>query len=91
MYKKAGTNGEMHESTKQQTRVLRYLDTYTKYIIEVYAVNKREMAGAKATTEATTKGGGICTCEMNYIPLVTQGEGRRIPFELIVFLAYYIL
>lgn len=57
MYKKAGTNGEMHESTKQQTRVLRYLDTYTKYIIEVYAVNKREMAGAKATTEATTKGG----------------------------------
>ena len=49
----------MQDDTKQQTRVLRDLKTYTKYTISVYAVNKLGLKGASAVTEATTKGGGI--------------------------------
>jgi len=51
-------SGEMQEITKQQTRLLRNLKTYTKYIISVYAENKRGKKGASAATEETTKGGG---------------------------------
>ena len=51
-------SGEMQEITKKQTRLLRNLKTYTKYIISVYAENKRGKKGASAATEATTKGGG---------------------------------
>lgn len=51
-------SGEMRDITKQQTRVLRDLRTYTKYSISVYAENKRGVKGASAETEATTKGGG---------------------------------
>ena len=54
-------SGEMQEITKQQTRLLRNLETYTKYIISVYAENKIGKKGASAVTEATTKGGGIST------------------------------
>lgn len=61
VYKDAsGMSGEMQEITKQQTRLLRNLKTYTKYIISVYAENKRGEKGASAVTEATTKGGGTC-------------------------------
>ena len=49
----------MQDVTKQQTRVLRDLKTYTKYTISVYAENKGGLKGASAVTEATTKGGGI--------------------------------
>lgn len=51
-------SGEMQEITKQQTRLLRNLRTYTKYIISVYAENRRGKKGASTITEATTKGGG---------------------------------
>ena len=58
-YKDAsGMSGEMLEITKQQTRLLRNLKTYTKYIISVYAENKKGKKGASSVTEATTKGGG---------------------------------
>ena len=49
----------MRDVTKQQTRVLRNLKTYTKYTITVYAENQKGLKGASAVTEATTKGGGI--------------------------------
>ena len=62
-YKEAGSDGGvMQEITKQQTRVLRNLKIYTKYIIYVYAENKRGMTSAIAKTEATTMGGGIISC-----------------------------
>ena len=54
-------SGEMQEITKQQTRLLRNLETYTKYTISVYAENKIGKKGASAVTETTTKGGGIST------------------------------
>ncbi|KAL9985599.1 hypothetical protein ACROYT_G008021 [Oculina patagonica] len=58
VYKDASSSsGEMQDITKQQTRLLRNLKTYTKYIINVYAENKRGAKGASAVTEATTKGG----------------------------------
>ena len=50
----------MEDVTKQQTRVLRDLKTYTKYTITVFAENKAGLRGATAVTEATTKGGGDC-------------------------------
>lgn len=53
----------MQDITKQQTRLLRNLKTYTKYIISVYAENKRGAKGASAVTEATTKGGGTAAIE----------------------------
>lgn len=53
----------MQDITKQQTRLLRNLKTYTKYIINVYAENKRGAKGASAVTEATTKGGGDTAIE----------------------------
>ena len=49
----------MRDVTKQQTRVLHDLKTYTKYTITVYAENQKGVKGASAETEATTKGGGI--------------------------------
>lgn len=49
---------------------MRYFDIYIKYIIEVYVVNKREMVGVKVIIEVIIKGGGICSCKMNYIFLV---------------------
>lgn len=59
IYKEASSSsGEMQDATKQQTRVLRDLKTYTKYTISVYAENKAGVRGATAVTEATTVGGG---------------------------------
>lgn len=57
-YKDTSSNArEMEDVTKQQTRVLRDLKTYTKYTITVFAENKAGLRGATAVTEATTKGG----------------------------------
>ena len=50
--------GEVQLTTKQQTTVLRNLQTYTKYIIRVYAENKKGIKGAPAKVEVTTKSGG---------------------------------
>ena len=58
-YKDASSSSaELQDTTKQQTKVLRDLNTYTKYTISVYAENKAGVRGASAVTEATTEGGG---------------------------------
>lgn len=55
----SGDSGEMRYVTKQQTTLLRDLETYTKYTITVFGVDKRGIHGPTAETEATTKSGGI--------------------------------
>lgn len=68
VYKDASGNfGKMQDITKQQTRLLRNLKTYTKYIISVYAENKRGAKGASAETEATTKGGGTAEHSVKFV------------------------
>ena len=60
----SGDSGEMRDVTKQQTRLLRDLKTYTKYAITVFGVNKRGIRGPTAETEVTTRRGGRETyCE----------------------------
>ena len=49
----------MKDVTKQQTRVLRDLKTYTKYTISVFAENTSGGKGASSTVQATTMGGGM--------------------------------
>ena len=54
----SGDSGEMREDTKQQTKLLRNLKTYTKYTITVFGVDKRGVQGPTAESEVTTKSGG---------------------------------
>ena len=55
----SGDSGEMRDVTKQQTRLLRDLETFTKYTITVFGVDKRGIHGPTAETEVTTRSGGI--------------------------------
>ncbi|KAM7446448.1 putative aminophospholipid-translocase [Porites harrisoni] len=73
----SGDSGEMRDVTKQQTRLLRDLKTYTKYTITVFGVDKRGIHGPTAETEVTTRSGVPSVTPTDFV-LKRDSSGTRL-------------
>ena len=57
-YSESALDDYRQVTTKEQTVVLRQLQTYTEYNIKVHAENKKGLRGPSASAQVTTRSGG---------------------------------